>query len=141
MEPLEVAAGVVIPAEELRESFARSGGPGGQHANTSETKVVLRFDVEGSAALTESQRARVRQRLGPRLTADGELVLAASEHRTQTRNREAVRARLAALLGEALAPAPPPRRPTRPSRRARQRRLEDKRARGQTKRLRRRPQG
>lgn len=141
MEPLEVAPGVAIPAEELRESFARSGGPGGQHANTSETKVVLRFDVEGSAALTEPQRARVRQRLGPRLTADGELVLAASEHRTQTRNREAVRARLAALLGEALAPAPPPRRPTRPSRRARQRRLEDKRARGQTKRLRRRPQG
>ncbi len=141
MEPLEVAPGVVIPAEELRESFARSGGPGGQHANTSATKVVLRFDVAGSDALSETQRARVRERLGPRLTAEGELILAASEHRSQTRNREAVRARLAALLAEGLAPPPPPRRPSRPSRRARQRRLEDKRARGQTKRLRRRPQG
>ncbi len=141
MEPLDVVPGVVIPAEELRESFARSGGPGGQHANTSATKVVLRFDVEGSTALTEPQRARVRERLGSRLTAEGELVLAASEHRSQTRNREAVRVRLAALLAEGLAPPPPPRRPSRPGRRAQQRRLEGKRARGEIKRLRRRPQG
>lgn len=135
---LAIGGGVVIDGDELDVSFTRSGGPGGQHANTSATKVRLRFDLDGSASLTEDQKARARRRLGHRLTADGHLVLDASEHRSQTRNREAVRARLATLLAEALAPERR-RTPTRRPRAADARRLEDKRRHGERKRLRKPP--
>lgn len=133
-----VAPGVVIDERELVFAFARSGGPGGQHVNTSSTKVELRFDVAGSPSLTPEQRDRLRERLATRLSADGVLVLTASEHRSQTRNRAAVTARLRRMLAEALAPPPPPRRPTRPSRAAVRRRAEANRRRGETKALRRR---
>lgn len=138
MDTIDVRPGVRIPAEEVRVSFSRSGGPGGQHANTSATKVQLRFDVAGSDALTEEQKALVRDRLGSRLTASGELVLEASEHRSQTRNREAVVARFAGLLAEALQPARTRRR-TRRSRGAHERRLQGKRERAERKRLRKPP--
>ena len=140
MEDIHVRPGLAIPGEEITLSFARSGGPGGQHVNTTATKVELRFDVEASRSLTDAQKAAVRQHLGRRVTGGGELLLEASEHRSQARNREAVLARFASLLAEALAPPPPPRRPTRPSRAAKQRRLESKRRRGERKRLRRPPQ-
>ena len=78
---------------ELSWAFSRSGGPGGQHVNTSATKVELRWDLESSTALDERQKALVRERLGHRLTADGVLVITSSEHRSQTRNREAALAR------------------------------------------------
>jgi len=139
MARLQVAPGVAVDDTELSLSFARAGGPGGQHVNTSSTKVELRFDVAGSPSLSDAQRSRALHRLGRRVTDDGVLVLTASEHRSQTRNREAVVGRFQTLLAEALAPPPPARRPTRPSRAARARRVEAKRRRGETKALRRRP--
>lgn len=138
MDGLRLRDNVVIPEAELSESFARAGGPGGQHVNTSATKAELRFDVAGSSALSDEQKQRVAERLASRLTQDGVLVLSASEHRSQARNREAVRARLARMLDEALTP-PRRRRPTRKPRRAEQRRLDQKKRRGERKRLRQRP--
>jgi ribosome-associated protein len=128
-------SGLVIPAAELVERFSRSSGPGGQSVNTADSRVELEYDVAGSTALSQTQRARALANLDSRLV-DGKLVVDASEHRSQHRNRVAARERLADLLRVALAPPPPPRRPTRPSRRARQRRLEAKRQRGETKALR-----
>ncbi|MDP8970245.1 MAG: aminoacyl-tRNA hydrolase [Actinomycetota bacterium] len=136
---LRVTPTVSIPERELELRFARSGGPGGQHVNTTSTKVELRWDVRATTALTEEQKARVLERLANRITADGVLVLTSSEHRSQTRNREAVVTRLATLVGEALRPTPP-RRPTRPNPASIQRRLEAKRRRAPRKALRRRPQ-
>jgi ribosome-associated protein len=130
---------VQLPLAELNVSFSRSGGPGGQHANTSSTKVELRWHLEASSALTPRQKQLVRSRLSSRLTDEGVLVLQSSEHRSQTRNREAAVARLVALLADALRVSPT-RRPTRPTRAARQRRIEAKRRRGDTKALRRPPE-
>ena len=127
---------MLIPERELGWRFSRSGGPGGQGVNTTDSRVKLLFDVAASTTLTEQQRARVLQRLSNRLV-DGVLTVVASEYRSQLRNREAARARLAAMLRAALAPDPPTRRPTRPSRAARERRLADKRRRMLIKRLRR----
>lgn len=127
-----------IPDAEIDLSFARAGGPGGQHVNTSSTKVELRFDVAASPSLTEEQRARLLERLSSRLTNDGVLVLHASEHRSQTRNREAVVERFANLLRDAMRTSKL-RRPTRPSRGAKERRLDDKKRRAETKRLRQPP--
>lgn len=140
MATLPITPHVAIDEAEIQVSFARSGGPGGQHVNTSDTKVELRFDVASSASLSPDQKERVRQRLATRLTDQGVLVLHASEHRSQTRNRAAVTERFRGLLAEALAPPAPPRRPTRPSRAARRARLEAKRRRGNTKSLRRPPE-
>jgi ribosome-associated protein len=128
-------SGLVIPAAELVERFSRSSGPGGQSVNTADSRVELEYDVGGSTALSTTQRDRALVNLAARLV-DGKLVVDASEHRSQHRNRVAARERLADLLRTALAPPPPPRRPTRPSRRARQRRLDAKRQRGQTKAMR-----
>ncbi len=132
MADVEVQPGLVIPDEELVFRFSRSSGPGGQHANTSDTRVELRFDVEGSQALSEEQRIRIRSRLGNRMNADGMLVLTGDEHRSQMRNREAVLDRFAALLAEALRPQRV-RRPTRRSSAAEQRRLEAKRQQSEKK--------
>ena len=127
---------MLIPERELGWRFSRSGGPGGQGVNTTDSRVELIFDVTASTTLTEQQRARVLQRLSNRLV-DGVLTVVASEYRSQLRNRDAARARLAAMLRAALAPEPPTRQPTRPSRAARERRLADKRRRMLIKRLRR----
>ncbi len=139
MNAVHVNRTVQLPLAELDVSFSRSGGPGGQHANTSSTKVELRWHLEASSALTPRQKQLVRSRLGSRLTDEGVLVLQSSEHRSQTRNREAAVARLVALLADALRVSPT-RRPTRPTRAARQRRIEAKRRRGDTKALRRPPE-
>ena len=128
-------SGLVIPAAELVERFSRSSGPGGQSVNTADSRVELEYDVAASTALSPTQRTRALANLASRLV-DGRLVVDASEHRSQHRNRVAARERLADLLRTALAPPPPPRRPTKPSRRARQRRLDAKRQRGETKALR-----
>lgn len=126
---------VLVGEDELDWRFSRSSGPGGQSVNTTDSRVELSFDVANSRALTETQRARVLDRLGNRLV-DGVVTVVASEHRSQLRNREAAERRLADLLAEALAPPPRPRRATKPSRAARARRVEAKKQRGQTKRLR-----
>ncbi len=132
-----VPDGLVIPAVELVERFSRSSGPGGQSVNTTDSRVELEYDAAASPVLTDVQRRRVLARLEARLT-DGRLVVVATEHRSQHRNRVAARERLAELLRVALAPPPPARRPTRPSRSAQRRRLEAKKQRGRTKALRRR---
>ncbi|MCA1673173.1 MAG: aminoacyl-tRNA hydrolase [Actinobacteria bacterium] len=135
-EGLPIGGSVSIPEAELKWRFSRASGPGGQGVNTTDSRVELIFDVVASAAFTEHQRARVLARLSARMV-HGVLTVVATEHRSQLRNREAVRARLTAMLADALAPDPPVRRPTRPSRAARERRLADKRHRTLTKRLRR----
>ena len=133
MEDLPVGRGVVIPGHELTVRTSRASGPGGQSVNTTDSRVELRWDVAGSTALDDAQRARLRERLGPRLTADGVLVLHAEEHRSQHRNRDAARARLRELVADALVP-PRPRRPTRRTRASVERRLDAKRRRGDRKR-------
>ncbi len=131
-----VPLGLVLPAAELVERFSRSSGPGGQSVNTTDSRVELDFDIATSAALSEAQRQRALARLASRLV-DGRLVVVATEHRSQHRNRVAARERLAVILRAALVPPAPPRRPTKPSRGARERRLTDKRQRSHTKALRR----
>jgi ribosome-associated protein len=133
---LAVGGSVSIPEAELRWRFSRSSGPGGQGVNTADSRVELVFDVAASTAFTPAQRARVLERLSGRLV-DGVLTVVASAYRSQLRNRAAARVRLAAMLRQALAPDPPPRRATRPSRAARERRLADKHRRTFTKQLRR----
>ena len=123
--------GLVVPAAELVERFSRSPGPGGQSVNTTDSRVELDYDLASSAALSDAQRARALRRW-----PSGRITIAASEHRSQHRNRVAARERLAALLREALAPPPPPRRPTRPTRGSKERRLEAKKQRARTKSLR-----
>lgn len=122
--------GLVVPAAELTERFSRSPGPGGQSVNTSDSRVQLEYDLATSTALTDAQRARAVAAVGERL------VVTASEHRSQHRNRVAARERLAARLREALAPPPPPRRATKPTKGSQRRRLEAKKQRGETKALR-----
>jgi ribosome-associated protein len=135
-DDLRVNSWLVIPASELDERFSRSSGPGGQSVNTTDSRVELSFDVERSPSLPEYARERALRRLAGRLT-DGVLTIAASRERSQLLNRLAARERLAAALREAIAAPPSPRVATRPSRAARQRRLDDKRRRAQTKRDRR----
>ena len=125
----------MVPAAELVERFSRSPGPGGQSVNTSDSRVELEWDVMASPSLTDAQRRRAVRNLEPRMVG-GRVVVVASEHRSQHRNRVAARERLAGLLREALAPPPPPRRPTRPTRSSQRRRLETKKQRGRTKSLR-----
>lgn len=131
-------AGLTVPDAELVERFSRSSGPGGQSVNTTDSRVELRWDITRSAALTDEQRTRLLDRLAPRLV-DGVLAIVASEQRSQLQNRTAARARLTNYVIEAMAPPPPERRASRPSRRARARRVEAKRQRGQLKASRRRP--
>ena len=130
--------GVVVPARELSWRFSRSSGPGGQSVNTADSRVELSLDVRRAASIPDAVRQRLLTRLADRLV-DGVLTVAASEYRSQHRNREAARARLADLLAEASAPPPPKRRPTRPTRGSKERRLSAKSRRSQTKSLRQRP--
>ncbi len=133
---LVVTPALTIPAAELQWRFSRSSGPGGQGVNTTDSRVELTWDPGESAVLSPATLERLLAALEGRLT-HGAVVVAASECRSQLRNRQAARTRLAALLRAALAPPPASRRPTRPSAGARRRRLEDKRHRSETKRLRR----
>ena len=135
-DDLRVNNWLVIPANELRERFSRSSGPGGQSVNTTDSRVELSFDIARSPSLPQREKSRALNRLGSRL-ADGVVTVAAETERSQLMNRDAARVRLAGLLREAIAPPPPPRVPTRPTKGARERRLADKRRRAQTKRDRR----
>jgi ribosome-associated protein len=132
-DDLEVTRSWTVPAAELSERFSRSSGPGGQSVNTTDSRVELSIDLAGSASIPAYLQERVLDRLATRLV-DGVLTVTAGEHRTQHANRRAARERLAQVLREAAAPPPPRRRPTKPSRRARERRLEDKKRRGEVKR-------
>jgi len=128
-----VTSRVLVPEAELAWRFSRSSGPGGQSVNTTDSRAELSFDVQRSAALPEPERGRALERLAGRLV-DGVLTVAASDHRSQLKNREAAVHRLVALLREAVAAPPRTRRPTRPSRGAKERRLEGKRQRSEVKR-------
>ena len=131
-ETLRVTRTCRIPLDELEWRFTASGGPGGQHANTANTRVEVRFDVAGSPSLGPRQRARLVEKLGPVAR------VVASDERSQLRNRELALDRLRSRLAEALA-VEQPRVPTRPSRAAKRDRLESKRRRSETKRSRMNP--
>jgi len=123
---------VEIPLSELVYTASRSSGPGGQHVNTSDTRIQLRWNVKESVALDETDRALVLKVLASRLTEAGDLILASDSHRSQRRNREEVTQRLVTLVREALIP-PKPRKKTKPSRASREKRLDEKRKKAQTK--------
>jgi ribosome-associated protein len=129
---LRVTRSCAIPLDELEWRFTASGGPGGQHANTSNTKVEVRLDVENSPSFGPRQRARVIERLGPVVR------VVASERRSQHQNRELALDRLRSRLAEALH-VNPTRVPSTPSRATKQRRVEEKRHHAQIKQRRRRP--
>ncbi|MDN3496194.1 alternative ribosome rescue aminoacyl-tRNA hydrolase ArfB [Planococcus sp. APC 4015] len=135
---LRVAAGITIPESELSWRFSRSSGPGGQGVNTADSRVELLWDAAASTALSPTQRERLLERLSSRLV-DGVITIAASEHRAQLRNRDAARARLAALVADAVSPPSPARRATKPSRGAKERRLKEKQRRTGIKQMRRPP--
>lgn len=124
-----------IPESELQWSFGPSGGPGGQHANRSNTRAELLFDIEQSNTFDDHTRRRLVERLGSsvRITEDAS--------RSQATNRRAAIARLETKLAQAMAPDPPKRKDTRPTKSAKRKRLENKRSRGRTKQLRKRPSG
>ncbi|QDW30872.1 aminoacyl-tRNA hydrolase [Arthrobacter sp. KBS0702] len=135
---LEVPPALTIPASELGWRFSRSSGPGGQHVNTSDSRVELSWNVAESGVLSDGQRLRLVTRLGQRLV-DGVLTVSASERRSQLRNREIALAKLSALVAEGLAPEPARRRATKPTRASNRRRLAAKEQRAATKQQRRRP--
>ncbi|MEO6955193.1 MAG: alternative ribosome rescue aminoacyl-tRNA hydrolase ArfB [Antricoccus sp.] len=130
--------GLRIRSSELIEKFSRSAGPGGQGVNTTDSRVQLLFYPGESAAFSPLQYARLSQRLGDELIHDA-IVIAASEYRSQYRNRVAARVRLSQILREAIGPPPRPRRDTVATRGSQRRRLASKKRRGETKRLRRSP--
>jgi ribosome-associated protein len=135
---LPVRRAVVLPGRELHWRFSRASGPGGQGVNTTDSRVELFFDLARSPSVPEPLRERAVRRLEGRLV-DGVLTIVAAEHRSQLRNREAARERLAAALRDAMRPDPAARRPTRPTRGSVRRRLDAKSRRSALKRLRGRP--
>jgi ribosome-associated protein len=135
---LEITPALLLPLGELEYRASRSGGPGGQHVNTSSTRVEVWWDIRTSPTLVEDQRARLLERLATRLDSEGRLRIVASESRSQLRNREAATERLRELVAAALA-VPKPRKRTKPSQAAKAARLEAKRRRSAIKRERRRP--
>ncbi|MFC7306410.1 alternative ribosome rescue aminoacyl-tRNA hydrolase ArfB [Streptomyces monticola] len=131
--PYVIRGSVSLPEAELMWRFSRSSGPGGQHVNTSDSQVELRFDLAKTEVLPEVWKARALERLAPRMVG-GVIAVRASEHRSQWRNREMAATRLASLLAEATAPPPRPRRATKIPRGINERRLRQKKARSETKR-------
>lgn len=135
---LEVSRDLVIPAAELEWRFSRSPGPGGQHVNTSDSRAELSWNVVESRVLTDAQRGRLLARLSGRLI-HGVVTVAASEQRSQLRNRESALQKLAVVIATALAPDAPKRRPTKPTRGSARRHAAAKTRRSETKSLRKRP--
>ena len=133
---IEITPALHLPPGELRFQASRSGGPGGQHVNTSSTRIELWWDIANSPTLSSEQRALLQTRLATRLTEDGQLRLVSSDTRSQLRNREAAIERLRELVAAALKPVKA-RRKTKPSRAVKERRLQDKRQRSERKRERR----
>ena len=137
-DDIKVTRGVTIPRDELEFTFLPSGGPGGQHANRSSTKAVLRWNVLHSRALGPRQKQSIQAALRSRIDASGNLQLASDRHRSQLRNREDVTERLVELVRRALRPKKT-RTATKPTRASRDRRIKEKRHRGEVKKARRKP--
>jgi ribosome-associated protein len=134
-DDLRIDRSVTIPGNELQERFTTSGGPGGQHANRSSTRVELEWNLEASRALTERQRSRIKRSLRARIDSSGTLRVASDTYRSQWRNRGAARDRLAKLVAQALQPARR-RVATRSTPASNEKRLRAKKRRGEIKRLR-----
>jgi len=132
---LEITPNISLSEDELVERFIRSPGPGGQNVNKVETAVQLRFDAAGSPNLPRAVYLRLKPLAGRRMTQEGVLMITANRFRSQERNREDARLRLAELIGQAAVP-PKRRRPTRPGKAAKQRRLDAKKQRGGLKKTR-----
>jgi len=133
---LNVRPDLAIPRSELEFRASRAGGAGGQHVNTSSTRIELLWDLPGSAAVTDEQRERLRAKLAARLDADGRIRVVESDRRSQQQNRQAAETRLASLVRAALV-IPKKRRATKPTRASKEKRLADKKRRGERKRDRR----
>lgn len=129
---LNVTPAISIPRTELSYRASRAGGPGGQHVNTSSTRIELLWDLPNSRAVTEEERERIRAKLAQRLDSDGRVRVVASDRRSQQQNREAADTRLASLVRHALH-VPKTRRPTKPTKAAKERRLSDKKRRSEKK--------
>jgi len=136
VDGVRVNESVVIPRDELVARASRSGGAGGQHVNTSSTRVEIVWNVAASRALTDAQRERVMQKLSSRLDGERNLRVVASDRRSQRQNRETAEDRMADLVRQALV-VPKKRRPTKPGRAAKQARLDSKRRLSEKKRERR----
>jgi ribosome-associated protein len=133
---LNVTPQLAIPRRELQYRATRAGGAGGQHVNTSSTRIELLWDLQGSTVVDDEQRERLRAKLAPRLDSNGMVRVVASDRRSQKQNRDAADDRLAAILRHALA-VPKKRRPTKPTRASKERRLSEKKRRSEKKRDRR----
>ncbi|MBT8250189.1 MAG: aminoacyl-tRNA hydrolase [Acidimicrobiia bacterium] len=138
MDGIDIPGHFIIPEDELEWEFSTSGGPGGQHANRSATRVELRWNYQHSRTLSLAEKTRIKRKAGAR-AGGGVLRITSDRSRSQHRNRLEARDRLAAIVVEALRPDKI-RRSTKPSRSAREKRREDKRRRGETKRMRQRPE-
>lgn len=134
-DSVEILPGLSIPSTEIMYRASRSGGPGGQHVNTSSTRVELVWNVAESAAVSEDQRGRIMDKLSNRISGEGNLILAGASSRSQHQNREEVTARFADLLRQALH-VPKRRKKTKPSRASREKRLQAKKRRSDVKRMR-----
>jgi ribosome-associated protein len=129
---IRINARLTVPRSELVLKATRSGGPGGQHVNTSSTRIELVWDITESAVLDEAQRARLLEKLASRLDGEGRLRIVSQEERSQLRNREAALARFAATVRGGLV-VPRPRKPTKPTKASKERRLDAKKRRGKLK--------